>query len=195
MARKGGVRHKATLAYTSDTYTPQGLQKMSDKALRAEYSRLRSIARKRLERMSKTEWAETQTYERNAGKYIPLKNIGSDRRALERLTIDLSKYITAKTSSIKGQEVVRDASLQALHQHGYDFVTKENYIKFGKFMEYAETSKEKEMLGSLRVAQYFADEEEKGSTLEEMKENFTDWVAEQYAAQERRAAITRVGLS
>ena len=129
MAYKGGKREKAVLKYDKFFYTPIGSQDATDKQLRQEYSRLRSISRKRLERMRGTEWQESQQYKWNQEKYKPLSEVKS-KAELSYLLMEVSKFVTAKTSSIKGLENQRKQSIQSMHERGYEFVNKENYKRF-----------------------------------------------------------------
>jgi Tfp pilus assembly protein PilO len=154
MAYKGGKREKATLLYEKEIYTPEGAKTLSDKELRKEYTRLRSIARKRLERFEGTEWTDTQVYQLNAGVYKPLKEIRSDRE-LRHLFSDVARFVTADTSSVSGLEKQRATAVKTLNERGYDFVNKENYRQFAEFMEYARIANMNRMYDSKRVADQY----------------------------------------
>jgi hypothetical protein len=84
--------------------------------------------------MGDTMWADTQTYQRNVNHYPKLKDIQSQSELAARLS-DLSRYIESQTSTISGMEQQMKKSLKTLHENGYMFVTRENYLDFGKFME------------------------------------------------------------
>ena len=132
---------RGKLNYSEDFYQPSAIRnymceggKEAEKAVRKEYTRLRDIAQKRLKRMGATMWAETQTYQRNVNHYPKLKDIQSPSELAARLS-DLSRFIEAQTSTVSGMEQQMKKSLKTLHENGYMFVTRENYLDFGKFME------------------------------------------------------------
>lgn len=132
---------RGKLKYEADFYQPSNIRnyikeggKEAEAAVRKEYTRLRDISQKRLKRMGQTMWADTQTYKRNVNHYPKLKDIQSTSELAARLS-DLSRYIEAQTSTISGMEAQMKKSLKTLHENGYGFVNRENYISFGKFME------------------------------------------------------------
>lgn len=114
---------------------PQSNAKNGDAAMRKEYSRLRSIARKRLERLGKSEFAETAEYQLNKSHYPKLEKIQSSYELANRLT-DLQKFLAAKGSTVTGQKRIQKAKLETLHEHGYTFVNKGNIREFGEFMQF-----------------------------------------------------------
>lgn len=133
------------------SYTPEGAKQLTDKNLREEYSRLRSIAVKRLQRLGNSEWNDTELYLRSKNKFKKLKDIKSNRE-LRFLFSDLHNFLESPRSSVTGLDKIRKQSLDTLHQHGYDFVTKKNFRDFGRFMEWAREHAQAYMYDSQRVA-------------------------------------------
>lgn len=115
-------------------YTPQALgdsDLWTEKELRAEYSRLRSIAVKRLKTLS-VEAPKSLAYKSNVGKYPTLK--GMSTAEVKKLLPDLAKFIRAKRGTATGiQEANRKAAIK-LASHGY-FIAASNVEDFGDFME------------------------------------------------------------
>ena len=178
MPYKGGHRDKATLRFEKDVYTPDGAKTISDRELRKEYSRLRSIARKRLERFEGTEWTDTQVYKLNVGVYKPLKEITSNRE-LRHLFSDVARFVMAETSSVSGLERQRREAVQTLNDRGYDFVTKDNYRQFADFMEYARVSNLNRMYDSKRIADFYEAAEKRNMSNEELRKAFRSWTKNQ----------------
>jgi Tfp pilus assembly protein PilO len=174
MPYKGGRRDKARLKYDAEAYTPEGAKSLSDKQIRTEYSRLRSIARKRLERFEGTEWTDTQVYKMNAGVYKPLKEITSNRE-LRHLLSDVARFVTSDTGSVSGLEKQREKSVKTLNERGYDFVTKENFRKFAEFMEYTRIAKLNRLYDSKRIAEFYAAAEKKKLSGKELQTAFKAW--------------------
>ena len=111
------------------SYTPEGAKLLTERNLREEYSRLRSIAVKRLHRLGTSEWNDTDLYLRSKSKFKKLKDIKNERE-LRYLFSDLHYFLASPRSSVTGLNKIRKQSLDTLHSHGYKFVTKKNFIKF-----------------------------------------------------------------
>ena len=174
----GGRRDKAQLLYNEEVYTPEGAKSLTDKQLRKEYSRLRSIARKRLERFEGTEWTDTQVYKLNAGVYKPLKEIKSERE-LRHLFSGVARFVISETGSVSGLEKQRTRAVDTLNDRGYDFVTKENFKEFAEFMEYARVANLNRMYDSKRIAEFYEATEKKNMSNEEMRKAFRSWTKKQ----------------
>ena len=170
------------LRYDVDWYQPSNLRfnmkQEGSKEVRKEYTRLRDIAQKRLKRMGNSIWSDTQTYLRNVHHYPKLKDIKSESELAARLS-DLSRFITAQTSTVSGMEAQMKKSLKTLHEHDYNFVTRENYIFFGKFMEEYRFQKLDEMYDSGDAADTFNALETQRVDPEKVKEDFEFWLQNQ----------------
>jgi hypothetical protein len=181
MPYKGGRRDPAELKFDKEYYTPEGAKSLSDRQLRKEYSRLRSIARKRLERFEhgkSREWMDTEVYRQNRGKYKPLKEMESNRE-LRYLFSDLSRFIMAETSTTTGLEKQRKQAIETFHAHGYEFINEAHYHKFTDFMEYARIANQNRIYDSERVARFYEATEKKKMSAIEMQKAFRSWSRKQ----------------
>lgn len=127
----------AKLTYDPNWYIPTKIKaelQENRAAVRKEYTRLRDISQKRLKRLKAAGLDDTQAYLRNYKHYPKLKDIKSDSELAARLS-DLSRFITAKGSTVSGQKDIMKKSLSTLHDTGYTFVNEGNFRDFGKFME------------------------------------------------------------
>lgn len=128
----------AKLTYDVDWYNPRKLKSMMEdgqtKEIRKEYTRLRDISQKRLKRLAQAGYDDTQVYLKNVNHYPKLKDIKSESELASRLS-DLSRFITAKASTVTGQKDIMYKSLKTLHDDHYYFVNEGNFREFGKFME------------------------------------------------------------
>ncbi len=140
MARyKGGGR-----ARQEDVYDPAKLREEwitpqlakakypSDQVLRSEYSRLRSIAMKRLQRMEGKSEAQ-ETLAQHAEGFPTLKEIGPDRSDVVTALGDLSRFLSAKRSSISGIRESNKRITAALQAKGIN-VSQSDLKEYGKFM-------------------------------------------------------------
>ena len=79
----------------------QSMMRDDIRAMRREYTKMRDIAQKRIQRMGKTQFRETETYKNNRVGFARLRDL--DPRDFAKAYSELSKFVTAKGSTIKGQ--------------------------------------------------------------------------------------------
>lgn len=98
----GAARPSATLRYNVAKYTPSGLETWPEKELRAEYTRLRDIAQKRIKRLSQDPVAQTSSiYREFEHGFARLRDIKT-REGLERSMADVSRFVRAMGSTVTG---------------------------------------------------------------------------------------------
>lgn len=108
---------------------------------RAEYSRLRSAAVKRLERLSRTEGARYSAYQMYGKEgFAPLPKNATPAE-VGRALADVHHFLEMKTSSINQIRESQRQALKTLQERGYSFVNKSNIKEFGEFMEAARQQK------------------------------------------------------
>lgn len=154
-------------------YQPQALSEAySEKELRKEYSRLRSVAQKRLKNFEGTEWTDTTVYRYNKGRYVTLKNV-KNKQELVHLLSDVARFLTAEGGSVSGLKEIRRKALETWHaKPGYDWLNEGNYMAFTRFLEFA-----REFTGGpyeTRAAEIFRAAEQEEVDPETIKQNF-DW--------------------
>ena len=153
-------------------YQPQALQEgYSEKELRREYSRLRSVARKRLERFQGSEFEDSNVYRYNKGKYVPLSQV-SNKGELVHLLSDVARFLTAEAGSVSGQRAIRDKAIATWHEKGYTWMNKSNYAAFARFLEFS-----REFVGQPymeKAAELFRRADDQGVSVEQIRSNF-EW--------------------
>lgn len=126
------------LAFAPWEYNPQALENRTDRELRKEYSRLRSIANKRLDRLMASEFADAQAVAYNAGLYIPLAGVQS-RSELKHLLTDLARFILSEQSTVTGQRAIVKRLVQKWHgDKGYEWVNEGNVRNWVRFLDYVQ---------------------------------------------------------
>ena len=177
------MANRAALTYSRDFYMPQktiGMIKAggkAEKAIREEYTRLRDISQKRLKRMTKDPiFSKSDTYLKNVENFPKLKDITSPEMLADKLA-DLSSYISQKTSTLAGAKEVMYKSLETLHANEYTFVTPENYLEFGKFMEEYRFQIQDEEYDSGDAAETYGVLEKHKIPVEQIKNDFEYWIA------------------
>lgn len=189
MPYKGGKRSRATLKYDRDWYLPhiaKANMPEHEKQIREEYSRLRSIARKRLERIQGTEWETSDIYRQNVGKFKPLSQIKPTE--LPGYLDAVSRFVLAQRSSIKGLESYRKASVENLQKQGFSFVNEKNYNEVVRFLESTRISNLNRLFDSYRQAEWFAETKEKGLKMntEEFKAAYKKFIRQEVREQRKR---------
>lgn len=125
------------LIRTKDDYTPLALELTWDKKeVRKEYSRLRSIWRKRYERLLKSDYKDINLVkDRPIQRYKQLKDITSDREIYHLLS-ELATIIASDITTVTGLKKQEKEQMQHINDvYGTELKTHEDLLNFGKFME------------------------------------------------------------
>lgn len=125
------------LLRSKDDYTPLALELTWDmKDVRKEYSRLRSIWRKRYERLLKSDYKDINLVkDRPIQRYKQLKDITSDREIYHLLS-ELSTIIASDRTTITGLKKQEKEEMQHINDvYGTELKTHEDLLNFGRFME------------------------------------------------------------
>lgn len=147
-------------------YTVQGAETMARLAtkddmstMRAEYTRMRDVAQKRLKRLEKA-FPESKALQHryNTGKvdksgkpitalgFQKLKNL--DPRDFAKAFSELAKFVKAKSSTVTGQKQIKAKTIKTWQDQGLNLNPK-NYDKTIKILE--ETRRQKLVYGSDKV--------------------------------------------
>lgn len=121
-------------SWNISSYYPLALQEShSEKELRKEYAKLRSVAMKSLQRMGKSEFAQSQTYRQNVGRFLATSHLKSKKEVARALT-DVVRFLSAKGHSVSGMKEIRKQSITTWHEKGYTWVNKTNYEDWTRFL-------------------------------------------------------------
>lgn len=129
--------------YDPEVYIPAavryGYLELSE--ARAEYSRLRSAAVKRLQRLSGTEGERYSAYRMYGKDGFPSLPKNASASEVGRALADVYHFLEMKTSSIGSIRASQRNAIKTLNERGYDFINKGNIREFGEFMEAARQQK------------------------------------------------------
>ena len=120
-----------------DDYTPLALELTWDKKeVRKEYSRLRSIWKKRYERLLKSDYKDISLVkDRPIQRYKQLKDITSDREIYHLLS-ELATIIGSDRTTVTGLKKREKEQMQHINDvYGTEIKTHEDLLNFGRFME------------------------------------------------------------
>lgn len=172
---------KSVLKHDPAWYTPtHTLSKgVSSSELRAEYKRLRDVARHRLRSFETSErgyWKGSESHQQLKAAYEGGAMRGLSDEEIAMKLSDLSRSLTDYRSSVATLRAQRDESLKTLHQSGYEFVTKENYKDFGDFMKEYRELKLDRIYDSGDAAETYRAIRDKGLTLKSIRRDFDFWI-------------------
>ena len=153
---------------------------------RAEYSRLRSAAVKRLQRLSRTEGRLYSAY-RMYGKegFVPLPKDATPAE-VGRALADVYNFLEMKTSSLKEIRASQKKALETLNQRGYTFLNKSNIREFGEFMEAARQQKvvSSNRGGSPVIVELYETAKRLSIPPEQIQRNFSEWLRKKKQLEE-----------
>ena len=125
------------LLRSKEDYTPLALELTWDmKDVRKEYSRLRSIWRKRYERLLKSDYKDINLVtDRPINRYKQLKDITSDREIYHLLS-ELATIIASDRTTVTGLKKQEKEQMKHINDvYGTELKTHEDLLNFGSFME------------------------------------------------------------
>ena len=135
--------------YDEKWYTVQGAETMArvgtkdDMAtMRAEYTRMRDVAQKRIKRLGK-QFPESKAYQTHSKGFAKLKEL--DPRDFPKAFAELAKFVRAKGSTVTGQKQIKEKTIKTWQDQGLNLNSK-NYDKTIKILE--EMRKQKIVYGS-----------------------------------------------
>lgn len=119
-------------------YTVQGAETMArlgtkdDLAtMRAEYTRMRDVAQKRIKRLGK-QFPESKAYQTHQKGFAKLKEL--DPRDFPKAFSELAKFVKAKGSTVTGQKQIKEKTIKTWQDQGLNLNNK-NYDKVIKILE------------------------------------------------------------
>lgn len=158
--------------------------------LRAEYTRLRDIARKRITRLEQSEFSDdfrASVYKRGFKK---LRDLRGDE--FSRELYRLAKFVNSPTSTVRGRRRTRDKVISTLREHGYKNINEGNLRDFGEFMQVVRSRIAGRKYDSERAAAWY-DEVYAMEDNDEVGENLWDEFEEWYEKEtEERRRISRL---
>ena len=164
-----------------DEYTPYSLWTNYDEhTLRSEYSRLRNIARKRLQRLQNSPEFSGAQFVKNWGSGFPtLKDIGNNKMTLSANLSRVSNFLNAQSSTLTGIKETYDKMLENYKEVGYDFIDKSNVVHFSNFLDYLRSQHILRYADSDSAYEFFSDYKGNKSNAQEMSAAFEKWITRQ----------------
>ena len=108
--------HELAFEKNDTYYIPYQLKDIDPGLLRKEYTRLRDISQKRLKRLAASEFSDSEAYKYNVDRFKKIKDIKSDAE-LRILLSDLSRFVNAESSTIKGQWAILARRVESMQKN------------------------------------------------------------------------------
>ena len=164
-----------------DEYTPYSLwTNYDEKTLRSEYSRLRNIARDRLQRLQNSPEFSGAQFVKNWGSGFPtLKDIGNNKMTLSANLSRVSNFLNAQSSTLTGIKETYAKMLENYKEVGYDFIDKSNVVHFSNFLDYLRSQHILRYADSDSAYEFFSEYKGNKSNAQEMFDAFEKWITRQ----------------
>lgn len=156
------------------------------KEARAEYSRLRSAAVKRLQRLSQSEGRSYSAFKMYGKEgFAPLPKDATPAE-VGRALADVYHFLEMKTSSLKEIRESQKKALETLNARGYTFLNKSNIKEFGEFMEAARQQKviSSNRGGSPTIVELYETVKRLGLPPEQIQRRFSEWLRKKKQLEE-----------
>lgn len=123
---------KSIFKYDSELYRHVDLA-ANMPGLRREYSRLRQIAQKRLTRLERAGYGDTEIYTDYEDVFKRTRGLTDEQIA--EIMPDLYSFLNRQTSTVSGMKQYIARNINALHDSGYDFVNQYNFREWTRFLD------------------------------------------------------------
>lgn len=168
------AKNADVLTWEYDEYYPYRLEQIDERALRKEYTRLRKIANKRLNRLQASEYKEADLAKEYAGGFALL----ADVEDLPRELTMLARFVASERSSVTGLKRIDKQTVETLQEHGYTFVNAKNVRQFGTFMEEMRQAGLSKLYSSEFMATWWSEQSKsKLDNVKELKQEFEKYVS------------------
>ena len=117
-------------------YNPTNIEQFSEKEKRAAYGKLRAIANKRLEKLERYGYSENQTYQDITKMFDSSRvpKISELDTSIDEALTEVSHFLRGM-SKIQQIHAYEDKQLSKFKQMGFKGINRQNFRKFGNFME------------------------------------------------------------
>lgn len=164
--------------YTTDALLVKlGKEEISEKDLRREYTRLRNIAQKRINRLKEDPLLKRLENVKDAIStgFPTLKEIGKSSTALAGHLAGLRSFLTKEESTVYGARRKFERNVRKAREAAGDFINEWTYPDFDRFMQFARETTRGFRIGSPEIADFFDDNAGKYSAQEDLEDAFYLW--------------------
>lgn len=161
--------------FNYNTLNPQSISDLSPREMRQAYSELRSIARKRADRLEAAGFG--------AARFAPIRQVMQEDLADE--LAELSYYLRSRQSQLKYVRVEREQA--TLAEHGYII---QDFVAFGRFMDDMRYRyRNRKLPDSGTFADIYKQAERRKMSSKTLQREFGKWLDDEEEAEKLRDAL------
>lgn len=159
---------------TEIVYTPDFVRNtLTVEQQKQIYRRYRKAANARLARIKKTEFINSEFYQRNKKPFPAVSEVSE--KNLPYLLTDVADFLDRKNTTLRYQRALKKSNLKSFRASGLD-IDESDYWDFVKFLNEWHDRNLESLYGSERVYELLEDAKEKKLSVEDIKANFVDWL-------------------
>lgn len=158
-----------------DDYNTFNLEKQKWSELRKEFRKLRKEAKKRIEELKESEFADSKILENKEYLYEDVSNMTKDE--LVRYTAYTASFLASDLSTVQGQQTRLDNAIEKFHDLGYENINKDNFKSFTQYMADLQPFIAAQIVGSETAVDLYDTAIEEG--VSNLKRNLTSFLSEQ----------------
>ena len=140
---------------------------------RAEYSRLRKAANKRIMRLQESEYATSAAAQTGAFQALPK---GASDRTVYRALQDVALFMSKKSTTVSGIREAERKMIETMKERGYDFINRKNVKEFGEFWREVKTHATYKQYDSERIVEMFREAKKKRIDPVDLARDFDFWI-------------------
>lgn len=176
---KAGTGTRGTpLIANWENQTPYSLKMYDLGVLKKEYTRVRDIARKRIERLNKAGLLTPAQY-RNMQSQIP-KLRDMKQASIYSALAGAYRFLAAPSSTVRGRRLQRTSSIQNLKLLGVTNINNDNADQYFMFLDEASAMEvDGKAIGSAIALQFLAEVSSREEVLEDLMSEFEEWIKDE----------------
>ena len=149
--------------YSEYVYTPAGAKALSERDLKAEYSRLRGVAVKRLARIQGTEFEQSELYKNYDGIFKKIAEFKNEEELKEAFS-QVHRFLRGQSSTLSAQKDIKAKTVETLQNRGLN-INEGDYWDVMNFMSEVHEQKLDKIYGSEVVKDVINDVIDSGKEL------------------------------
>lgn len=160
--------------------------------IRKEYSRLRDVINKRIQRIQESDFKNQGI----AGKFpkgLPkLADIAPED--LPYLLQQAATALTSKSGSLKGLEQRQQSAIESFRERGYTQINESNFKEFVNFLEEAKEKGLAKVYGSDSIVNLYENSQALGLSPDDIMRDFNWWTENIEKAETTQATLEEMGI-
>lgn len=160
--------------------------------IRKEYTRLRDILNKRIQRIQESTFANQGIAGKFPGGLPKLADIAPED--LPYMLQQAATALTSKSGSLKGLQQRQQSAIESFRERGYTQINESNFKEFVNFLEEAKERGLSKVYGSDSVVNLYENSQAMGLSPDEVMQDFNWWAENIEKAETAQATLEENGI-